>query len=170
MPKSIRPIRIEGNIAYVPLSQGYEAIIDADDVALVDKFNWCVMKQSGKPNYAMTRKNGPNIKNRTIRMHRFIVDAPDGFFVDHIDGDGLNNRRENLRMATHFENARNQKKPKNNTSGFKGVTKAKHNKWMARINYNGRSVFLGLYTTAEEAHFAYSEASRKLHGLFGRTT
>jgi hypothetical protein len=159
MPRKVRPIRIEGNIAYVPLTQGYEAIIDASDAPLVSDVNWCACHDSGHV-YAMGNRQ---------RMHRVIMAAPPGVEVDHIDRNGLNNTRTNLRLATKAENARNRGAKRGTVSGYKGVYWNKERRmWYATICVDGRQVFLGRHDTAEEAHAAYCEASDRLHGEFGR--
>jgi hypothetical protein len=163
-----RAIRIEGDVSYITLTQGYEAVIDTADVPLLEGWNW----QAGVDEntvYAMrnARSNG---RWRKIQMHRVLLNDPDGLVVDHIDGDGLNNRRANLRAVTTQQNAFNQRAAKGNTSGFKGVTWIKQGKkWQASIKLNGKSRHLGRFATAEEAHDAYVKASAELHGEFGRT-
>lgn len=161
-------IRIVGDIAYVPLSQGFEAVIDASDVPLVLNRSWYVQK-SQNTNYAMSgvKKNG---KRTTELMHRLIAMPPKDMEVDHIDGDGLNNRRSNLRCATKSQNQRNSRRNCLNTSGFKGVHwYESKRRWQAQIMLNKKQHHLGYFKTAEEAHSAYVAASERLHGEFGRT-
>ncbi len=166
--KEIRPIRIEGNIAYVPLTQGREAVIDADDVPLVAGWNWHVMALSHSA-YAARREARPDGKWRTVYMHRTIVGAVAAPTVDHRDGDGLNNRRVNLRPATASENQHNQRLSSANTSGFKGVTWLRdRSRWRANIKINGKSRYLGTFTDIESAAAAYAAASEALHKEFGR--
>lgn len=86
-------------------------------------------------------------------------------YVDHIDCNGLNNTRDNLRIASPMQNNANAKRQKNNTSGYKGV-KASRNKWEARITFKKKTIFLGLFNTPEEAHKAYCEAAEKYFGVF----
>jgi hypothetical protein len=165
MPIKIRPIRVDGDVAYVTLTQGYVAVIDAVDVPLVEGRNWYVHKNQCGNIYA---RNGTH-PNR-IHMHRVILNCAVHMQTDHIDGDGLNNRRCNLRQATCAQNIRNQGIAKHNTSGFKGASW--HNlrsKWQAHIQVNNRSKHLGCFSTPEDAHAAYCEASAKYHGEFGRT-
>jgi hypothetical protein len=169
MPRQVRPIRIEGNIAYVPLTKGYEAVIDAADVALVEAHNWCASVDANTV-YAQ-RKDCSGPKKRTVWLHRAIMGEPSGLKVDHKDGNGLNNRRYNLREATHAENMRNRRTNENNTSGFKGVYLNKQSeKWCAQIKLNGKNRQLGRFDTPEEAHAAYATASAKLHGEFAKLT
>mgnify|MGYP003635397357 CR=1 FL=1 len=168
MTKIKRPIRICGDVAYVPLTQGYEAIIDASDVHLVDGFNWYAGLR-GNLIYAVANKK-IGIKSTIVYLHRIIMFGLGDFEVDHKDRDGLNNMRCNLREATKSQNMHNKKKSCNNKSGFKGVSFYKNSgKWVARIKLNGNRTFLGYFASPEEAHAAYCVASRKLHGEFGRT-
>jgi hypothetical protein len=89
--------------------------------------------------------------------------------IDHIDGDPTNNRIENLRPATHATNMRNSKKPRTNTSGFKGVRFHKQRqKWTAQISVNNRSLYLGIYETPELAYAAYCAGAAEHHGEFAR--
>lgn len=170
MTGPIRLIRIEGDVAYVPLTQGYEAIIDAADVPLVEGFNWCTTStKSGKGGPYAQRHNTNRMRRTTVQMHREILGGIEELEVDHVDGNGLNNTRKNLRLATRAQNARNIGIPKHNTSGFKGVSYvAAYNKWTAQIKANGYKFHLGTYETAEAAHAAYMAASNILHGEFGR--
>ncbi len=114
----IRPINIKGDIAINQLTQGYETIIDASDVDLVKNNNWsALVRETGV--YANAKVNG-----RTVPLHRVIMNAPKDSIVDHIDTDGLNNRRSNLRLATRAQNAWNMKNRRNGECKFKGVTRA----------------------------------------------
>lgn len=162
-----RPIRIEGDFAYVTLTQGYEAIIDASDVPLVSEWNWYAIKDG---NTVYAQRSSPNTECRTVRMHRVLIGAPNGLWVDHRDGNGLNNSQANLRLATVQQNCHNSRTSKRNTSGLKGVSWSKANgKWHAQIRINGKPRHLGYFRTPESAYAAYCEASASLHGEFGRT-
>lgn len=164
----IRPIRIEGDVAYVPLTKGYEALIDASDVHLVDGFNWhaCV---TPRVVYAL-RGVYPGGHKVAVYMHRVIMAAPSGMDVDHINCDGLDNRRINLRLATRSQNQRNQRLHKDNASGIKGVSFDENiGKWRARIKLYGKEYRLGAYLTKEDAAFARQAASAELHGEFARS-
>ena len=89
--------------------------------------------------------------------------------IDHRDGNPLNNRWANLRLAAHAENVRNARKRRDNKSGLKGVCWSRqHGKWRADINLNHTRHFLGLFDAAEVAHLAYRRAARRLHGEFAR--
>lgn len=168
MAKRNRTIRIEGNVAYVPLTKGYEAIIDADDVPLVEGYTWKAFVDKRRV-YATTEIGGR--KNKTgIRMHRLIMGAPKGVDVDHIDHNGINNRRANMRLCTRSENLQNQRKRLDNTSGFKGVNYYKRTgRWRAYIMRDSKEQHLGYFDTPEEAHSAYCKASKEIHGEYGFT-
>ena len=113
-------------------------------------------------------------KGEKYAVHRIIYQLVNNVVlgvkeVDHIDGDGLNNRPGNLRMATDVQNAQNRKCPSNNKLLIKGVQAELYcAKYRARIWINGKRIHLGMYKTPEEAHAAYAKASRELHGEFGR--
>lgn len=105
------------------------------------------------------------VKQKFTAIQRMIF--PDAFMVDHANGDGLDNRRENLRPCTSAENCWNSKKRVNNTTGAIGVPFVRRTgKYMARIGVNGVRLCLGTFSTVEEASSAYNEASVRLHGKF----
>lgn len=175
MTSNIRPIRIEGNVAFITLTMGYESVIDADDVTMVSDRNWSALvrrKKDGEVRtvYAISNKTVGAGKQKMIFMHRVLLGPPDGMHCDHIDGDGLNNRRANIRAATPSQNHCNQRTAYNSESGTKGVFRHKgRRKWQAAITKNGKRFYLGSFDTKEAAAAAYSSASAKLHGQFGRT-
>lgn len=165
--RSIRPIRIEGNVAYVPLTHGREALIDVADVHLVEAWNWHVFSRHYYPYAARTTTERGVTK--TILMHRFLLNAPDGVQVDHISGDRFDNRRFNLRLATPSQNAINRAIRADNTSGFKGVAFHKPSgKWCAVISMNGVRTHLGSFDTASAASDAYEAASEIMHAEWKR--
>ena len=163
--KEIRPIRIEGDVAYIALTKGKEAIIDSSDVKLVSGRHWHVVDEK-HTSYAKSwmRIDG---KGMAKPLHRFLMNPPDGMDVDHIDGNGLNNRRSNLRVCTRSENQRNRKVSKRNKLGLKGVYYCKHNKvFMASIKSDKKYIKLGQYSTPEQAYEAYCNAAKIYHGEF----
>lgn len=164
------PIRIEGHDAFIPLTRGYEAVVDVADLLLVAGHSWYAKHNQIEWVYAATNVRGQDGGRTTLRMHRVLMGAASSDIIDHRDGDTLNNRRSNLRRATPVQNACNQRITHRNSSGFKGVSLYKPSgKWRARIKLNGRMHFLGYHQTPEAAHAAYCKASAELHGEFGRT-
>jgi len=115
-----------------------------------------------------------NKKQFTISCSRIVFFLANGFFtkgkmIDHIDGDSLNNKLENLREATRSQNAQNSKIAKNNTSGHKGVSwHKKTGKWAVKVRLKGKHIYLGVYKNLEDAIKVAIEARKKFHGEFGR--
>jgi hypothetical protein len=145
----------------IPLTQGKYAIVDADDYARVNRHKWC-LSRTGNQLYAQRRCRG-----KTIRMHQLIMNPPRGMVVDHIDGNGLNNRRSNLRICTRLENTRNRRRNPSTATGFKGVWRDKKTgKYWAQIQLSRRPTRLGSFATAVEAARAYDRKAIELFGEF----
>ena len=106
-------------------------------------------------------------KHVTLYMHQVVLPPRKGFVVDHINGEKLDNRRENLRYANLGQNQHNRRKLCTNTSGFKGVHWHK-GKWEAAIVKDNKKVYLGRFISKELAALAYNEAAKELHGEFAR--
>lgn len=143
----------------IRLTQGMVAIVDNEDFELLNKFKWYATK--GWSTFYATRDIWTGGKKISTPMHRVILGLQkgDGKAVDHRNRNGLDNRRENLRIASQAINAYNSKLQRNNTSGYRGVVWLKHNKrWMARIKILGRWKALGCYATAIEAAIAFDMA------------
>jgi hypothetical protein len=162
-----RLIRVEGGVAYVPLTKGYEAIIDAADVPLVAGRCWTAQERRRRDGtvkvvYAVRRE-----KNREIRMHTLLLQPAPGFLVDHEDCNGLNNRRSNLREATHQQNNQNTRASYTSRTGVKGVGMHK-GRIRARIREAGRQVHLGYFETLDAAQAALVAARARIHGSFAR--
>lgn len=149
---------------------GYTVLIDDEDFEKVKDHNWSIEPYALKKGKYYFRYFDNEITN-TITLHRFVMNCKlyDNKEIDHINGNTLDNRKQNLRVCTHAQNMRNQKKRVNNTTGYKGVHYQKdHKKFIARINVDKKCYRLGYFSTAEEAYAAYCEASKKYHGEFGR--
>jgi hypothetical protein len=158
-----RPIRIDGDLAYVPLTKGLEAVIDAADVHLVSAHNWYAhVHKTGHAYAARSINMGSGC--RTLMLHRVVV-GEDGGEVDHINGDGLDNRRANLRICTHQQNMHNRVMDRRNTLGSRGVW-IDRGKFRATIKHNNKSIHLGRFPTKEEAAAAYTGAAKALFGKF----
>lgn len=151
----------------VQLSQGKFALVDDGDFDSVNRWKWSFQKMPTVDGYAVrvVKENG---RYRKIYLHRFLCGFPTGKVIDHVDGDGLNNQRENLRVCVQHENISNQRKKKNNTSGFKGVSfHRRTGKWAAQITFQRVKRHIGLFPDAQSASDAYDQASKKTHGEFG---
>lgn len=151
------------------LTQGQFALVNDEDFEKVNQFKWCADKY--KDTFYAHRRIESNKNSKKIYMHRFIMGASKGFEVDHINGNGLDNRQINLRVCTHKQNIINQKMRKDNTSGYKGVSlskKYKYPRWRANIGVDGRQKFLGYYSNPEKAYKAYCSAAREIFGEFVR--
>jgi hypothetical protein len=147
---------------YIKLSQGKRAKVDDEDYEELSKRKW-----SCNNGYAKSYFSYENGIQTYLWMHREILNAPKDKQVDHINGDGLDNRKENLRLCTCVENIWNRGLQKNNTSGYRGVY-WHINKWQARIGVKGRRILLGRFDSPAEASKAYNEATQKYHGEFAR--
>lgn len=111
------------------------------------------------------------MKGRVVLLHRVIVNAQRGQYVDHINGERFDCRRSNLRICTNSENGRNRTATRRNVTGFKGVRWEGHSKakpYVAKIKTNGKQVHLGSFPTAESAARAYDAAAQVHHGAFAR--
>lgn len=152
--------------ATVPLSQGLVAVVDDEDYERVIRAGKWSAARGRSTFYARRKARQANGQRTSLRLHNFLTGWP---LVDHINGDGLDNRRANLREATNAQNMRNKGLYRNNSSGFKGVSWQKEcRKWQAGIRLDGTRRHLGLFLVAEDAAAAYDEAARELHGEFAR--
>jgi hypothetical protein len=150
--KSPRPIILPPDspaIALVELTRDRFSVIDASDAAAVGLFNWHAYWNPSIRGYYAARSN----KNSTIHLHQFIMGNIDGFTVDHLNRNTLDNRRANLRHATRSEQQFNRGIHSNNSSGFRNVHRAK-DKWQAAKYVDGKRIHLGTFSTPEEAHAA----------------
>lgn len=154
----------------ITLSKGKEALVDADMYEYLTRWRWCARLLKRTNTYYASRTSS----GRAFQMHREVLGVAHGDprVVDHINGDGLDNRRSNLRIASRQDNCRNSKKPRTNTSGLKGVSFRKDNKkWASYICIGaGKQIHLGMFESAVAAHAAYCEAAKIYHGEFARTT
>ena len=151
----------------IPLTQGKFAIVDDEDYDYLMQWKWQARK-SHRTYYAVRTCYcfPPNKATRhTIRMHRVIMDVPQGKETDHINHDGLDNRKQNIRVCTRVENGRNQRPRKNTSSRYKGVS-VFETQWRAQIGHNGKKKHIGLYRSEVDAAKAYDKEAKRLFGEF----
>lgn len=149
----------------IPLTRGYVARMDDADIAFAAGHSWhaTALSATAKIVYACAKISG-----RCTTLHSLL--CPNWEFVDHVDGNGLNNCRANLRDGTGFKNSANRELASNNTSGYKGVGWNKRkSKWRASIMINGKAIFLGYFGTSEEAADAYDQAAVHHFGEYAKT-
>ena len=151
---------------FIALPHGRVTIVDEADYADLLKHSWCV----GTSGYAATTLYGLEGEKTTFSLHRYLLDAPHGLCVDHINGDKLENRRTNLRLATYSQNNTNTKRTcRKSVTGLLGVSQL-GKRYLARITRDRITHSLGTFDTAEEAHQAYVEAAQRLFGQYTRNT
>ncbi len=157
----------------IPLTKGYFTKVDDDDYEKFSAYRWYAAPDSrnNKDVRALRAMRISKNKRRTVALSRFILNAPDGMCVDHINHDTLDNRKSNLRLCLPSENSRNRKKAKNNTTGFKGlVWDNQRKKWKAvvYITIKGKEKHFtaGRFNTKEEAAKAYDKKAKELYGDF----
>ena len=145
----------------IKLTRGAYTIVGDADYEKINKFKWFY---TGK--YAVRWKRLSKDMRKMWYMQWDIVgNPPKGFETDHINGNKIDNRRNNLRIVTHSQNQINRKMPQNNTSGFKGVCWDKiKQKWRADIKLNYKRIFLGNFKNKSEAARAYNKMAEKLYG------
>lgn len=150
----------------IQITQGYSVMVDDEDYDGLMKNKWCY-----HGGYAV-RGQRKGKTNRLIRMHAQIMGTPKGMVTDHINRNRLDNRRENLRIVTQQYNSLNTRMSKNNTSGYRGVhhvgkgSRKRNKLWAAVIKVNYKTIFLGDFSTPEEAALAYNNAAAKYFGEY----
>jgi hypothetical protein len=153
-----------GKFKEIPLTQGKVAIVDAEDFEWLSQRKWQAEKHR---NTFYARRTSYNPSKKNIKMHRLILNLKkgDAAVCDHKNRNGLDNRKENLRLVTIGLNNYNCKKYVSNTSGYRGVSWRKClNKWSVRIDSKGITVFCGCYRNLEQAASEYDKAAILLYG------
>jgi hypothetical protein len=142
---------------------GHEVLIDAADYPLLSQYKWC--RTSLRAPYARTEfwQGG---KRYQLLMHSLLLNPPIGFEVDHINGNGMDNRRANIRIATHSENCANR--CNNRKGGYRGVYLTKSGTFEVKLMKRPNLMYLGKYTDEIEAARVYDKAAREAFGEFAR--
>lgn len=150
----------------IELSGGLLAIVDDQDFERVSKYHWCADRQR-HTTYALGFDHIDG-KRKRIMMHRFIIGPPAGTKVDHLDGNGLNNIRDNLRLASNSQNCWNSVKPRSGvTSKYKGVSRSRGG-YQVAIKFKGTKYHLGRFRNEDEAGLAYNIKAKELFGEFAK--
>lgn len=158
---------MEAETVLLPLTQGKFAIIDKIDEVRCFEHNWQYVNKGGKE-YVGTNVAG--VPGKRFYLHRFLLDFPIGLSIDHINGNGLDNRQINLRACTHQQNRMNSKVADfEKSSIYKGVYwKDRAKPWVAQIRVNYKRIYLGHHTLEIDAAKAYDIAALKYFGEFAR--
>lgn len=147
----------------IQLTQNKYVLVDDEDYIKLNQYNWHVCK--GKSTYYAIRRSCK--LKKTIYMHRVIMNPPNNLNIDHINHNGLDNRKENLRMCNQSQNLGNSRISKHNTSGMKGVCWDKRNKkWIVRIKIYGKNKHLGRFKDKNSAKNVYEKAAKQHFGSF----
>lgn len=147
----------------IPLTRGKSALVDDADFEWLSQWKWHL----GGCGYARRQQRQPDGKQKTILMHREI--CPQYKMIDHRDGDGINNQRDNLREATQAQNNMNRRSTAGSSSRFKGVyLDTKSGKWRAKISVNNIEKNIGYFSCEVDAALAYNKAAIDKHGEFSR--
>lgn len=144
------------------LTKGKYTLLDDEDFERASRYRWfCDYFGYAARDFKI------NGKRKRVWLHRWLFDVPKGLFIDHKNRNPLDNRRSNLRICTNQQNVTNGGIPKNNTSGYKGVSFAKEKgRWRAYIKYNRKQIWLGYFDDPKKAARAYNQAARRYHGQF----
>lgn len=158
----------------IKLTQGMVALVDDEDFERINAVSWYTIRCSkgsgymvryyAVRNFRVRPGRHPKGRQNRIWMHHLLLEKIPGYEIDHIDGNGLNNCKNNLRYVTHSENLMNGRKTTiNKSSKFKGVSWCEKDKrWDSRIRREGHQFFLGHFNSEEEAAKVYDEAAKEL--------
>lgn len=150
----------------IDLSSGIKVLVDDDDYERISSIHWHETGRGYICRFVGSSRHGVR---RKIYLHREIIQAPVGVDVDHINGNRLDNRKDNLRLATRSQNLMNRDGKPGHTSKYKGVNYCKITKqWAAKITVSGEIIWLGRFGTEDAAARAYNAAASKFHGHFAR--
>lgn len=149
----------------IELTKGLSTLIADEDYKEVSKYSWYAHK--GRHTFYAARRGAGKV---FIYLHRFLLSAQPNELVDHVNGDGLDNRRQNLRTCSMSQNSGNQHRLRtDNTSGYRGVHQDKRDgSWIAQIRGGGKVRHLGTFKNAKDAAKAYNEAALRQYGEFAK--
>jgi hypothetical protein len=147
-------------VAQIPLTRGAVALVDECDAEIVLRYRWHSMRRPNGILYART-----DVMGKSVLMHRIIMGCSSPNVIDHVDGDGLNNQRANLRICTQQMNCGNARKRVSGASIYKGIFRHRA-KWQASIGCDGKVVHLGTFESEMDAALAYDAAAREAFSTF----
>ncbi len=152
----------------IKLNHGKYAMVDDEDFEELNKHKWYYYRvRDSDLGYAVRSIPIGNGKQKTIGMHRVIMNTPEGELTDHKDRNGINNQKNNMRACDKHQNGMNRSGDKNTTSEYKGVAWAKKNKkWRAKIYFNGKFIHIGMFTCEKKAAKAYDKKAKELFGEY----
>lgn len=151
---------------FIELTQGKTAIVSQEDYELVSQYKWSYDSHNNcavRSIFLGRDKNGKQ-KSITVNMHRFVTGAEKGKDTDHINGNRLDNRRSNLRVCEHKDNQRNMKMHKDNTSGYKGVSKSRGGKWVVKVG----NKYIATFSDVIDAAKRYNEEAISMYGKYAK--
>lgn len=154
----------------IQLTKGQTTIVDDEDYESLIKFKWHAYWNPSSKTFYANRMSSSNPGPRgIIRMHRVIMNCPNGMYIDHINKNTLDNRKENLRICNKSQNAGNSKLRVDNKTGYKGIRYVqKMNRWVVYMTQNGNYIHIGTYKSKIEAALAYDDAASDHFGEFAR--
>lgn len=154
------------------LTGGGVTLVDDEDFGWLNQNKWSIQNKK-HTSYARRTQNAPPTSlnprrtKKVIWIHRAIMDCPKGMQVDHIDGDGLNNQKSNLRICNNSQNQMNRKPRGTKCSIYKGVSKGKRDlNFVVKIGFGGKNIYLGSFKTAKEGALVYDCAAREWFGRY----
>ncbi len=144
---------------YIPLTQDKYTIVDKEDYKLVKEYSWFALKSRGTF-YACRNITNDYGFQLTTSLHNILCTPPEGLQIDHIDGDGLNNRQNNLRIVTYSQNCMNRRKSIGKSSKYKGVSYRKdRSSWISYIRVNSTLIYIGYFHSEVDAAKAYNRVA-----------
>jgi len=149
----------------IELTRDKVALVDDEDYDDLIRYKWSTLSSGNNRYYYAVRWGRPGERD-VVLMHNHLLGS---LGVDHINGDGLDNQRSNLRSATKTQNGQNRKPNKNCVSEFKGINQRPNGKWYVRIQVDGKRISLGYFNDEIDAAKAYDEAARRYFGEYART-